>query len=379
MKQKFRLYRRKASGRYYAKDNVTSQQQSLGTTHRTEALRLLYALNEADYQPAFNGHLARTYLSAGDPEIGKRDWQWVMNALQQSKTSWSKSTQDRYASSIAEKALDPIRRVVLIETRPEHFLDVIRDGTVSTNIFLRRLHSYAVGMKWLPWPVLTSRQWPRIKFKPRRGITWEEHQKLLAREKDPEKRAFLELIWHVGAAQIDLVSLTDANLNWSNRTISYHRCKTKKLAVLRFGDAVAEILRRLPPNGPLFPKWSKLTSAQRASRFQERCERVGVSGVSLHSYRYAWAERAAEAGYPERYAQQALGHASAAIHRAYAKKARVEVPPLEEFERTRSVAKVIPLPSQSPNSIDPANRVNDADQRVVELVPDSESVSRTLC
>ena len=65
----------------------------------------------------------------------------------------------------------------------------------------------------------------------------------------------------------------------------------------------------------------------------------------MHSYRYAWAERAAEAGYPERYAQQALGHASAAIHRAYAKKARVEVPPLEEFEK-RQGAKIVTLPAQ---------------------------------
>jgi integrase len=92
----------------------------------------------------------------------------------------------------------------------------------------------------------------------------------------------------------------------------------------------------------LFPKWSKLTSAQRSDRFHSRCKTLGIQGVCLHSYRYAWAERAAEAGYPERYAQQALGHASAAIHRAYAKKARVEVPPLEDYERQQS--KVVPLP-----------------------------------
>jgi integrase len=342
MKQKFRLYRRGASGRYYAQDNTTGKQESLGTTNRAEALRLLCALNEADYQPAFNGHLARTYLSAGDPEIGKRTWQWVMNALLKSKTAWSQSTQDRYLSSVSEKALDPLRELALIETRPEHFLNVIRDGTVSTNIFLRRLHSFAVGMKWLPWPILTSRQWPRVRFKARRGITLEEHRKLLAREKDPEKKAFFELLWHVGAAQIDLVSLTAENVDWSNQTISYFRRKTGKPAILRFGTEVAAILRRLPASGPLFPNWSKLTSAHRADRFHTRCQSLGISGVSMHSYRYAWAERAAEAGYPERYAQQALGHASAAIHRAYAKKARVELPPLEEYERLQ--AKVVPMP-----------------------------------
>jgi integrase len=58
----------------------------------------------------------------------------------------------------------------------------------------------------------------------------------------------------------------------------------------------------------------------------------------LHSYRYAWAERAAACAYPERYAQQALGHASKAVHRAYAKKAHVMLPPLDEYE-----AKVVPV------------------------------------
>lgn len=110
MKQKFRLYRRGASGRYYAQDNITGQQQRLGTTNRIEALRLLCAQNEADYQPAFNGHVARTYLSAGDPEIAKRNWQWVVDALLKSKTAWSPSTQDRYSSSMSEKAL--ARRVI---------------------------------------------------------------------------------------------------------------------------------------------------------------------------------------------------------------------------------------------------------------------------
>ena len=68
----------------------------------------------------------------------------------------------------------------------------------------------------------------------------------------------------------------------------------------------------------------------------------------MHSYRYAWAERAAAAGYPERYAQQALGHASAAIHRAYAKKARVEVPPLEEFEREQRKTVQVPQEMEIP-------------------------------
>jgi len=65
---------------------------------------------------------------------------------------------------------------------------------------------------------------------------------------------------------------------------------------------------------------------------------------SLHSYRYAWTERAKTVGYPERFAQLALGHNSKAVHRAYARKAQVTLPPLEEYERNAMTAPVIPLP-----------------------------------
>jgi hypothetical protein len=81
----------------------------------------------------------------------------------------------------------------------------------------------------------------------------------------------------------------------------------------------------------LFPHWSKIRSNDRAARFGILCKSLGISGITLHSYRYAWAERAKVAGYPERFAQEALGHKSAAVHRAYAKKARVELPPLEDY------------------------------------------------
>jgi integrase len=45
-----------------------------------------------------------------------------------------------------------------------------------------------------------------------------------------------------------------------------------------------------------------------------------IKGITLHSYRYAWAEHARTCGYPERFAQEALGHNSNAVHRAYARK-----------------------------------------------------------
>jgi len=47
--------------------------------------------------------------------------------------------------------------------------------------------------------------------------------------------------------------------------------------------------------------------------------------------------------YPERFAQEALGHNSKAVHRAYARKAKVIVPALETNENTPSSEKLVPL------------------------------------
>ena len=70
-----------------------------------------------------------------------------------------------------------------------------------------------------------------------------------------------------------------------------------------------------------------------------------------HSYRYAWAERAKTAGMPERFAQEALGHNSKAVHRSYAKWAKVIVPALEEYESNGPDQKVIALRLPQPGKM----------------------------
>jgi len=352
MKQTFRLYKRGASGRYYLQNNLTGQQESLGTSDRAEALRLLCARNEADSQPAFNAQIARAYLTAGDPLVGKRTWQQVMDAMVAGKSTMRKGTQDRCARAMKQPAFESLRSLTLLQTRAEHFLQTLESGTHSTNVFLRRLHSFALALGWLPWPVLRPAQWPRARGKDRRGITWEEHRRLVAVEKSAERRDYLELLWHVGAAQTDLASLTAADIAWPHRTLTYFRRKTGEPCVLRYGPEMEAILKRLPATGPLFPELSKIDAADRARWFGKRCRRLKISGVTLHSYRFAWAERAMAAGYPERYAQESLGHRSATVHRSYAKKARVELPPLEDFERAQ--VKVIPPPKTTEAAQPPA-------------------------
>lgn len=59
--------------------------------------------------------------------------------------------------AIMDKGFDSIRDLQLLETRPEPFLRVLESDQVSSNDHLRRFHDFAVGMGWLPWPVMPKR------------------------------------------------------------------------------------------------------------------------------------------------------------------------------------------------------------------------------
>jgi integrase len=141
----------------------------------------------------------------------------------------------------------------------------------------------------------------------------------------------------LGGAQSDIAFLEAENIDWEHNVVSFARKKTGSIAIMRFDDDVAQVLRSLPNTGPLFPRLRLAHEKHRAKEFKRRCVGLNISGVTLHSYRYAWAERAKAAGYPERFAQEALGHNSKAVHRAYARKAKVELPSLGEYERQRKM------------------------------------------
>jgi integrase len=331
MKTRYRLIRRgNRSGKLYCVDTVTGKRTSLQTSNEDEAQQIIQAKNQAERQPVLNLQIAKAYLAGSDSGISERTWQQALDALTASKRG---GNQQRWQRAGKDRAFDLIRESVIIETKADIFLKVIQIGTVSTNIYLRRLHNFCLDMNWLPWPIIPKRQWPEIKFKEKRAITLEEHQRILNGESNLELRAYYELLWHFGASQTDMASLRAEDIDWSNQTLSYARLKTGSQAVIRFGESAAKILQARPSSGYLFPQIVRWKESDRAKAFIRRCRLVKVSGVSLHSYRYAWAERARTCGFPERFAQEALGHGSKAVARAYARKAKVLVPSLEEFEQ----------------------------------------------
>jgi integrase len=219
-------------------------------------------------------------------------------------------------------------------------LAVLRTGTVSTNAFLRKIHNFALDMNWLPATVIPRRQWPAIHYKEKRAITFEEHQKIIAAEVNLERKTLYQLCWHLGASQGDIASLKGEDVDWTNNTVSFFRKKTGVPVLVHLGAEALNIFKDLPAEGVLFPHLSRVRAGDRATEFASRCRQLGIKGVTLHSYGYAWAERAKVVGYPERFAQEALGHNSKAVHRAYAKRALMKIPSLEDYEK-----KVVQLPT----------------------------------
>ena len=329
MSLRYRKFKR-TWGMYYAFDTVTGNSVSLKTRVKSEADKKVHAMNETERVPAISLGLAKVYLNATDPKLATRTWQEVMEHIVAKKTD---ETRRRWETAIKDPNFDCLRTLPVCETRAEHFDRALADGKVSTNVYLRRIHNHALGMDWLFKPVVPRLQWPKPVYKDKRAITAEEHAAILAAEVNAERKAFYQLCWHLGGSQGDIATLNGEDVDWENSTVSFTRKKTKVPVIVRLGSEALNLLKDLPAEGPLFPYLATVRAGDRATEFRSRCRQLNINGVTLHSYRYAWAERALKCGYPERFAMENLGHNSKAVHRAYAKRATVKLPSLEEYER----------------------------------------------
>jgi len=335
MKKRFRLiHRGERGGLYYCVDSETGRRWSLKTGDRDAAEQIVFARNQALRQPALNLQIAKAYLAGTDSGVSTRTWRNAIEAVAETKLGENK---ERWKRALKDPALRSLMPLVIIETKAESLLAAMRAGTVSTNVFLRRLHNFCVDMTWLPWPLIPKRQWPVIRYKEKRAITAEEHRRIIAAEVNPERRVFYQLCWHLGGSQGDIAHLKGEDVDWINSTLAYTRKKTGVAVIVHLGAETSNLLKDLPAEGPLFPYLASVRAGDRATEFKQRCQQLGIEGVTLHSYRYAWAERAKSVGYPERFAQEALGHDSKAVHRAYAKRALMKLPSLEEYEQKASV------------------------------------------
>ena len=316
---------------FYCEDRTTGQQKSLLTRDEAEAQKIIRAKNEAVSQPLMNLVLAKTYLAAQDPKLITRTWADVMQMF---CARGKAATRMRHERVVRTRPMQFLRDKKLVETTADDFFHALSLGTNSTKAFLQTLHNDALGMGWILSPILPRKCWPKIHTKLRRAVTAAEHEILLAVTHSAEWQLYLRLLWFTGASQTDAASLTDKNIDRKKCVLSYVRRKLEGRnlppACLAIGKGLEEVLRQLPTTGALFPHISTQDDRIRANYFRKLCKRSRIEGISLHSYRYAWAERAKVVGIPQRWAQAALGHNSKAVHDAYARNAVVVCPPIDE-------------------------------------------------
>jgi integrase len=321
----------KRGNKFYFEDARTGKQTSLRTSDLGEAERLIAAKNEAANKNSLALAVGQVYLSAIDPALLTRIWADVMKIMVQ---RGGPETQKRTRRALEHRAFEPLRNKVIHETASADFLAVLDDKKRSTLHYLKMLQSLTINLGWLAGRVILPKQcWPKIIAREKRAITWDEHQRIVESEKNVERRLFYEVLWETGASQTDAANLSRWNIDEGQSVLVYRREKTQTQASIKIGERLRSILKQLPAEGLLFPKITTLDSVARAAEFYRRCRMLGIKGISLHSYRYAWAERAFSIGYPERFAQAALGHESRAVHRAYARKAKVCCPALEDYQQ----------------------------------------------
>lgn len=290
MSNRYRIYiRNKHRGgkTWYIQDNQTGDRESLNTRDKNEALEMQRLRNRPHEQAGFHAQMARTHLLVSNPENADRTWQSIMDVAAQDKTG---STKVRWERAVASKPFHHIRNLFVASTSADDFKKVLNSGRVSANMYLRRLQNYALDMNWLLAPVIAKRAWPKVKHADKRGITLAEHLRIVEREKNPERKAYYEVCWHLGGAQTDMANLKAEDIDWQSRTISYNRKKNGKPSILAIGGVLETILRSLPAVGYLFPYLVGVRETDRATEFRQRCKGLNIEGVTLHCYRYAWAE-----------------------------------------------------------------------------------------
>ena len=248
-----------------------------------------------------------------------------------------KQTKERKHNELKMPRWDRLKQLEIAQTSGCDFLDLLNKGGVQTRQYLRCLQGSALEMGVITHPILPNKMWPPKVKEEKRSITLEEHRLLHSNLRSWRWKIFLTLLWETGAAQSDAAHFRLENLKGD--VLEYHRMKTGARAAQRLSPELVALVHNAAcgrKKGFIIPSLQRMDQKDRANIFRRACLRCGVEGVSLHSYRYGWAERAYEAEMPERLAMIALGHNSKAIHRAYSKKATVVAPSIEQYRAMSS-------------------------------------------
>ncbi len=142
------ILKRDPSGTLYA-ENIHGDRLSLRTKNRKMAEEILRGYQASVEKPNFAYKVGLAYLGETDPEAENRTWLDVIDAY--IKRSAAGPTRNRLETAKKDKALQKILKLNLLQDRPRQaglFFEALNIGRVSTNVFLRRFHNFALDMGW---------------------------------------------------------------------------------------------------------------------------------------------------------------------------------------------------------------------------------------
>ena len=310
--------------------------KTLRTKDKEVALLELAKLNDKELPEENAKHLtmAKAHLDMVDPELSKRTWGELMNDWVNDK-NLAPSTIERRTKELERGVFPLLKDRLLCDTTIEALIVEWkpRMGVFAKNT-MRHLQNHAKNLGWILNPIVKPIHMKVHKKEHRdtRAITQEEHNVICEHLIDGangvwpvtrlthgfEKHDYYQFLFLTGAAQTDGANITDANIDWKKKELTYNRQKTGEACAIKIAGSLETLLESLPKKGQLFPSIAAMNQNRRSLDFRQVRNAKGLKGISLHSYRYWMAELFAKAGRPIREAQIALGHSSKAVATAYA-------------------------------------------------------------
>jgi len=94
-----------------------------------------------------------------------------------------------------------------------------------------------------------------VQFKEKRATTLDEHQRIIAAEVNPERKALYQLCWHLGGSQGDIASMKGEDVDWTAGTASFTRKKTGMPVIVHLGTGALNVFKDLLAKECCFRIW----------------------------------------------------------------------------------------------------------------------------
>lgn len=195
----------------------------------------------------------------------------------------------------------------------------ISKATVNRELAcLKKMLSFAVGEKWIPYNPLVGYKLEKEKLKKYRVISAEEFRKVFESASGFLKPVLITA-YNTGMRSSEIRNLKWEDINLSAGLASVTESKNNEPRQIPLNDELAEVLRELRRNSPGVYVFShtggRVTSFKTA--FNAAVRRAGVTRFTFHDLRHTYASNLVMAGVDITTVQELLGHKNISMTKRY--------------------------------------------------------------